>query len=192
MVKGYHLPIPMNKSLQRTNALMKSESGIIPKTAMTSLERQLEEQLIAKLLDLKYEYFLGKFAASDGKLGGEFYTPRSVVCVLAEMLEPYAGRVYDPCCGSGGMFVQSEKFVEAHGGNRTDVSVFGQESDPTIWRLAHMNLAIHGIEANLSPAPGASSTGLASSTAPPRSPRGDSVDRDNLRIGDRRYQTIWL
>ena len=96
-----------------------------------------------------YEYFLGKFAAAEGKLGGEFYTPRSVVRVLVEMLEPYAGRVYDPACGSGGMFVQSEKFVEAHGGNTTDVSIFGQESNPTTWRLAHMNLAIHGIEANL-------------------------------------------
>jgi type I restriction enzyme M protein len=100
-----------------------------------------------------YEYFLGKFAAAEGKLGGEFYTPRSVVRVLVEMLEPYSGRVYDPCCGSGGMFVQSEKFVEAHGGNRTDVSIFGQESNPMTWRLAHMNLAIHGIEANLGPAP---------------------------------------
>ena len=100
-----------------------------------------------------YEYFLGKFAAAEGKLGGEFYTPRSVVRVLVEMLEPYEGRIYDPACGSGGMFVQSEKFVQAHGGNRTDVSVFGQESNPTTWRLAHMNLAIHGIEANLGPAP---------------------------------------
>jgi type I restriction enzyme M protein len=96
-----------------------------------------------------YEYFLGKFAQAEGKLGGEFYTPRSVVRVLVEMLEPYAGRVYDPCCGSGGMFVQSEKFVEAHGGRKTDVSIFGQESNPMTWRLAHMNLAIHGIEANL-------------------------------------------
>ena len=100
-----------------------------------------------------YEYFLGKFAAAEGKLGGEFYTPRSVVRVLVEMLEPYAGRVYDPACGSGGMFVQSEKFAEAHGGNKSDVSIFGQESNPTTWRLAHMNLAIHGIEANLGPAP---------------------------------------
>jgi type I restriction enzyme M protein len=100
-----------------------------------------------------YEYFLGKFAAAEGKLGGEFYTPRSVVRVLVEMLEPYAGRVYDPACGSGGMFVQSEKFAEAHGGNKTDVSIFGQESNPTTWRLAHMNLAIHGIEANLGAAP---------------------------------------
>jgi type I restriction enzyme M protein len=100
-----------------------------------------------------YEYFLGKFAAAEGKLGGEFYTPRSVVRVLVEMLEPYAGRVYDPCCGSGGMFVQSEKFVQAHGGQQTDVSIFGQESNPTTWRLAHMNLAIHGIEAKLGDAP---------------------------------------
>ncbi|HEX8341413.1 MAG TPA: class I SAM-dependent DNA methyltransferase [Tepidisphaeraceae bacterium] len=101
------------------------------------------------MLGRVYEYFLGKFAAAEGKLGGEFYTPRSVVRVLVEMLEPYAGRVYDPCCGSGGMFVQSEKFVEAHGGRKTDVSIFGQESNPMTWRLAHMNLAIHGIEANL-------------------------------------------
>jgi type I restriction enzyme M protein len=105
------------------------------------------------MLGRVYEYFLGKFAAAEGKLGGEFYTPRSVVRVLVEMLEPYAGRVYDPACGSGGMFVQSEKFAEAHGGNKTDVSIFGQESNPTTWRLAHMNLAIHGIEANLGPAP---------------------------------------
>jgi type I restriction enzyme M protein len=100
-----------------------------------------------------YEYFLGKFAAAEGKLGGEFYTPRSVVRVLVEMLEPYEGRIYDPACGSGGMFVQSEKFVEAHGGQRTDVSIFGQESNPTTWRLAHMNLAIHGIEAKLGDQP---------------------------------------
>jgi type I restriction enzyme M protein len=105
------------------------------------------------MLGRVYEYFLGKFAAAEGKLGGEFYTPRSVVRVLVEMLEPYAGRVYDPACGSGGMFVQSEKFAEAHGGNKTDVSIFGQESNPTTWRLAHMNLAIHGIEANLGSAP---------------------------------------
>jgi type I restriction enzyme M protein len=96
-----------------------------------------------------YEYFLGKFAAAEGKLGGEFYTPRGVVRLLVEMLEPYDGRVYDPCCGSGGMFVQSERFVRAHGGLKTDISIFGQESNPMTWRLAHMNLAIRGIEANL-------------------------------------------
>ncbi len=99
-----------------------------------------------------YEYFLGKFAQAEGKLGGEFYTPRCVVRLLVEMLEPYDGRVYDPCCGSGGMFVQSEEFVEAHG-DRRNISIFGQESNPTTWRLAHMNLAIHSIEANLGPQP---------------------------------------
>lgn len=105
------------------------------------------------MLGRVYEYFLGKFAAAEGKLGGEFYTPRSIVRVLVEMLEPYAGRIYDPACGSGGMFVQSEKFVEAHGGQRTDVSIFGQESNPTTWRLAHLYLAIHGIEAKLGEKP---------------------------------------
>lgn len=105
------------------------------------------------ILGRVYEYFLGKFAAAEGKLGGEFFTPRSVVRVLVEMIEPYEGRVYDPCCGSGGMFVQSEKFVESHGGSRRDISIFGQESNPTTWRLAHMNLAIRGIEANLGEQP---------------------------------------
>lgn len=100
-----------------------------------------------------YEYFLGKFAQAEGKLGGEFFTPRCVVRVLVEMIEPFEGRVYDPCCGSGGMFVQSESFVEAHGGNKTDISIFGQESNPTTWRLAHMNLAIRSIEANLGSQP---------------------------------------
>lgn len=100
-----------------------------------------------------YEYFLSKFAQAEGKLGGEFFTPRSIVRLLVEMLEPYEGRVYDPCCGSAGMFVQSERFVEAHGGQKTDISIFGQESNPTTWRLAHMNLAIRGIEANLGSQP---------------------------------------
>lgn len=100
-----------------------------------------------------YEYFLGKFAQAEGKLGGEFFTPRCIVRLLVEMLEPYDGRVYDPCCGSAGMFVQSERFVQAHGGQTTDISIFGQESNPTTWRLAHMNLAIRGIEANLGPQP---------------------------------------
>ncbi len=101
------------------------------------------------ILGRVYEYFLGKFAAAEGKLGGEFFTPRSIVSLLVEMIEPYEGRVYDPCCGSGGMFVQSEKFVGAHGGTQRDISIFGQESNPTTWRLAHMNLAIRGIGANL-------------------------------------------
>jgi type I restriction enzyme M protein len=93
-----------------------------------------------------YEYFLGQFAGSEGKRGGEFYTPRSVVRVMVEMLEPYKGRVYDPCCGSGGMFVQSEKFVEAHGGRVGDIAIYGQESNYTTWRLCKMNLAVRGID----------------------------------------------
>ena len=101
------------------------------------------------MLGRVYEYFLGKFAQKEGKSGGEFYTPRSIVRLLVEMLEPYEGRVYDPCCGSAGMFVQSQRFVEAHGGLKTSISIFGQESNATTWRLAHMNLAIRGIEANL-------------------------------------------
>lgn len=96
-----------------------------------------------------YEYFLGQFASAEGKKGGQFYTPQSVVKLLVEMIEPYKGRVFDPCCGSGGMFVQSEKFVEAHGGRRSDLSIYGQESNSTTWRLAKMNLAIRGIEANI-------------------------------------------
>lgn len=96
-----------------------------------------------------YEYFLGQFAIAEGKRGGQFYTAGCVVQLLVEMIQPFKGRVYDPCCGSGGMFVQSERFVEAHGGRQNDVSVFGQESNPTTWRLAKMNLAIRGIEADL-------------------------------------------
>jgi len=96
-----------------------------------------------------YEYFLGQFAGSEGKRGGEFYTPRSIVRLMVEMLEPYKGRVYDPCCGSGGMFVQSEKFVEAHGGRLGDIAIYGQESNYTTWRLAMMNLAVRGIEADI-------------------------------------------
>ncbi|MFP4029607.1 MAG: type I restriction-modification system subunit M [Candidatus Brocadiia bacterium] len=107
------------------------------------------EQGSLDLLGRVYEYFLGKFAAAEGKSGGEFYTPECVVQTLVEMIEPYHGRVFDPCCGSGGMFVQSEKFVEAHGGKRTDISIYGQESNPTTWRLCKMNLAIRGIDANL-------------------------------------------
>jgi type I restriction enzyme M protein len=103
------------------------------------------------ILGQVYMYFLGRFAAAEGKAGGEAFTPASIVKLLVEMIEPYKGRVGDWCCGSGGMFVQSEKFVEAHGGRRNDLSVFGQESNPTTWRLCRMNLAIRGIEANLGP-----------------------------------------
>ncbi|MBY5424837.1 type I restriction-modification system subunit M [Rhizobium leguminosarum] len=105
------------------------------------------------ILGRVYEYFLGKFAAAEGKLGGEFFTPSSIVRLMVEMIEPFEGRVYDPACGSGGMFVQSERFAEAHGGSKRHLSVFGQESNPTTWRLAHMNLAIRGIEANLGEQP---------------------------------------
>lgn len=101
------------------------------------------------ILGRVYEYFLGQFANAEGKKGGQFYTPKPVVRLLVEMLEPYRGRVYDPCCGSGGMFVQSEKFIEEHGGNVGDISVYGQESNPTTWRLCKMNLAIRGIDGNI-------------------------------------------
>lgn len=108
-----------------------------------------EEHRSKDLLGRVYEYFLGQFAGAEGKRGGEFYTPRSVVRVLVEMLEPYRGRVYDPCCGSGGMFVQSEKFVEEHGGRLGDIAIYGQESNYTTWRLAKMNLAVRGIDADI-------------------------------------------
>ncbi|MBD9371342.1 SAM-dependent DNA methyltransferase [Rhizobium sp. ARZ01] len=101
------------------------------------------------LLGRVYEYFLSGFASSEGKRGGEFFTPRSVVRTLVEMLEPYKGRVYDPCCGSGGMFVQSEKFIEEHGGRRDDIAIYGQEINHTTWRLAKMNLAVQGIDADI-------------------------------------------
>ena len=103
------------------------------------------------ILGRVYEYFLGRFAAAEGKRGGEFYTPRSVVNLLVEMIEPYLGRVYDPCHGSGGMFVQSEKFVEAHGGRLSDLSIYGQESNFTTWKLCKMNLAIRGMNGNIGP-----------------------------------------
>ena len=95
-----------------------------------------------------YEYFLGQFALAEGRKGGQFYTPGSIVRLLVEMLEPYGGRVFDPCCGSGGMFVQSEKFIENHQGRLDDISIYGQESNQTTWRLAKMNLAIRGIDAS--------------------------------------------
>jgi len=139
--------------------------GVLPKDyARATLDKHLLGQLVdligtiglgdeesrsKDVLGRVYEYFLGMFAAAEGKRGGEFWTPQSVVKVLVEMIEPYRGRVYDPCCGSGGMFVQSEKFVKAHGGRVDDISVYGQESNPTTWKLCKMNLAIRGIEANL-------------------------------------------
>jgi type I restriction enzyme M protein len=96
-----------------------------------------------------YEYFLGKFAANEGKGGGEFYTPKSIVALIAEMIEPYKGKIYDPCCGSGGMFVQSLKFIDCHNGNKKDISIYGQEYTNTTYKLAKMNLAVRGISGNL-------------------------------------------
>ncbi len=108
-----------------------------------------KEQKAQDILGRVYEYFLSQFASAEGKKGGEFYTPPSVVRLLVAMLAPYKGRVFDPCNGSGGMFVQSEKFVQAHGRKLDHISIFGQESNPTTWKLAKMNLAIRGIESNL-------------------------------------------
>lgn len=108
-----------------------------------------EEDVVGRV----YEYFLGKFAASEGKLGGEFYTPKCVVNLIAEMIEPYKGKIYDPCCGSGGMFVQSLKFVQSHHGNTKDIAVYGQEFTSTTYKLAKMNLAVRGLSANLGEVP---------------------------------------
>ena len=105
------------------------------------------------LLGEVYEYFLGQFASAEGKKGGQFYTPSHVVKILVAVLSPHTGRVYDPCCGSGGMFVQSERFVQSHGGRIDDISIYGQESNPTTWRLAAMNLAIRGFAADLGKEP---------------------------------------
>ncbi|MBF7958745.1 type I restriction-modification system subunit M [Rahnella victoriana] len=104
-----------------------------------------EEDLVGRV----YEYFLGKFAATEGKGGGEFYTPKAVVTLLAEMLEPYQGKIYDPCCGSGGMFVQSLKFIESHQGKSRDIAIYGQELTSTTYKLAKMNLAVRGLSGNL-------------------------------------------
>jgi len=120
---------------------------------ISSIELGDKDSRSKDVLGRTYEYFLSQFASAEGKKGGQFYTPRCVVKLLVEMLAPYKGRVYDPCCGSGGMFVQSEKFVEAHGGKLSDISVYGQESNPTTWRLAKMNLAIRGIDNDLGPEP---------------------------------------
>lgn len=111
------------------------------------LHRNGEKDLLGRV----YEYFLGQFASAEGKGGGEFYTPTSVVKTLVEMIEPYAGRIYDPCCGSGGMFIQSEKFVEEHQGRVGNLSIYGQELNSTTWKLCRMNLAIRGLDGNLGP-----------------------------------------
>jgi type I restriction enzyme M protein len=150
------------EAVERDNPILK---GVLPQNyARPALDKQRLGELIdligtiglgdkenrsRDILGRVYEYFLGEFADAEGKRGGQFYTPRCIVRLLVEMLEPYKGRVFDPCCGSGGMFVQSEKFAEAHGGRIGDISVYGQESNQTTWRLCKMNLAIRGIEANI-------------------------------------------
>ena len=149
-------------AIERDNASLK---GVLPKDyARVGLDKQRLGQLINLVSDIAlgapadrakdtlgrvYEYFLSRFASAEGKQSGQFYTPRHVVRILVEMLAPYKGRVYDPCCGSGGMFVQSEKFIEAHSGKIGDISIYGQESNYTTWRLAKMNLAIRGIDAQI-------------------------------------------
>jgi len=149
-------------AIERDNPNLK---GVLPKDyARPALDKQRLGELIdligtiglgdaenrsKDILGRVYEYFLGQFANAEGKKGGQFYTARCVVRVLVEMLQPYKGRIFDPCCGSGGMFVQSEQFVEVHGGKVGDISIYGQESNPTTWRLCRMNLAIRGIEHNL-------------------------------------------
>lgn len=148
------------EAIERDNPSLK---GVLPKNyAREALDKRRLGELIdlftnirfdtgdtKDLLGQVYEYFMGMFADSEGKHGGEFYTPRSIVKLLVEMLEPYQGRVYDPCCGSGGMFVWSEKFVEEHAGRTDDIAVYGQELNETTWRLAKMNMAIRGIDAKI-------------------------------------------
>ena len=147
--------VPTNKSLK----------GVLPKNyARPTLDKTMLGELVDLFSNIKlhdstdhardllgrvYEYFISGFASAEGKRGGEFFTPRSVVRTLVEMLEPYQGRVYDPCCGTGGMFIQSEKFIEEHGGNPLNLAVYGQEINHTTWRLAKMNLAMHGIDADI-------------------------------------------
>ena len=148
-------------AIEKENASLK---GVLPKVYA---RQNLDPTILGELIDLVgnialgdtksrsadvlghvFEYFLGEFALAEGKKGGQFYTPRSVVELLVEMLEPYKGRVFDPCCGSGGMFVQSEKFIEEHKGKINDISIYGQESNQTTWRLCKMNLAIRGIDSS--------------------------------------------
>ena len=146
-------------AIEKDNATLK---GVLPKQyARTNLDKNSLGALIDLIgnialgdtasrskdtLGRVYEYFLGQFALAEGKKGGQFYTPASIVKLLVEIIEPYSGRIFDPCCGSGGMFVQSEKFIQAHQGKVDDISIFGQESNQTTYRLCRMNLAIRGID----------------------------------------------
>lgn len=157
--------ILIDKAMDEIEKINENLKGILPKNYA---DPDLDKPRLGELLDLignigfggeghkgkdllgqVYEYFLGMFADAEGKNGGQFYTPQSIVKVLVDMLEPYKGRIYDGCCGSGGMFVQSEKFIENHQGKIGDLSIYGQESNPTTVKLAKMNLAIRGIDANI-------------------------------------------
>ncbi|MDW5290922.1 class I SAM-dependent DNA methyltransferase [Formosa sp. PL04] len=166
--KQDNIAIVIDTALHTTEKNNPSLKGALPDNYFTRLNMDISK--LAALLDTinnidtiadkendvvgrVYEYFLGRFAASEGKGGGEFYTPKCIVNLIAEMLEPYKGKIYDPACGSGGMFVQSVKFVENHNGNSKDISIYGQEYTSTTYKLAKMNLAIRGIAANLGDVP---------------------------------------
>ncbi len=166
-IKNNAMSPEIGKLVDEAMAAIESQNkqlkGVLPKNyARPELEKRRLGEVINLFTNLKlhgkeeqdtlgrvYEYCLSMFAEAEGKRGGEFYTPACVVRTLVEVMRPYQGRVYDPCCGSGGMFVQSAKFIEAHQGNLQNISVYGQESNPTTWKMCMMNLAIRGIEANL-------------------------------------------
>lgn len=146
----------LNKTYTQLQIDPANLSGLIDLIATIPFEHA---DLHAKdILGHVYEYFLGQFALAEGKKGGQYFTPKSIVSLIVQMLEPYSGRVYDPAMGSGGFFVQSEKFIEEHGGKLGNMSVYGQESNPTTWRLAAMNMAIRGIDFNFGKEPANSFT----------------------------------
>lgn len=137
----------LSKEYSRPNLDKASLGGLIDLIADTSLTDPAAKT--KDLLGRVYEYFLGEFANAEGKKGGQFYTPKSIVRIMVEMIEPYKGRIYDPCCGSGGMFVMSEKFIKEHQGKIDDISIYGQESNQTTYKLCRMNLAIRGIDSSM-------------------------------------------
>jgi type I restriction enzyme M protein len=134
----------LSKNYARPSLDKRLLGGIIDIVSQVDMQENKSRDIIGRI----YEYFLGRFAGSEGKGGGEFYTPQCIVKLLVEMIEPYSGRVYDPCCGSGGMFVQAEIFNQNHDGRKDDVIVYGQESNHTTWRLAKMNLALHHVDSS--------------------------------------------
>jgi len=132
-------------TINNIDTIASKNANTAKESADSAEEAKSEEDLVGRV----YEYFLGKFAASEGKGGGEFYTPKSIVTLIADMIEPFSGKIYDPCCGSGGMFVQSLKFINSHNGNQKNISIYGQEYTNTTYKLAKMNLAVRGISGNL-------------------------------------------